>query len=386
MSSSNSKNRPGTDAPNGHCVLSITTDRQAGGIANALVSYSTALAAKGHHHIIILPSSAVIIPTLKQIKTVCLITLSPALIKFHLLTRGLFASAIRTALAQADVFFLHNSLLLPRLSPTDRPCFLVNHSGKTRHLNRADHIIFLTQVMRNRTIDKLPQLASHPDRLHVLPHGFVLNQTSKTTQPTTIEQEPPILRVVSAGRFVEKKGFSVLIAAAKLCAAAGIPCQMDIFGEGPLKASLQNQITQSSLTSVSLKSWSDDLSRVFADADLFCSPSLDEPFGLVIGEAMAMGLPVIAAETDGAVELLGQQASSGDTSLQNGGLIVPKGDVEALAAAISRFYADAKLRHTAGQNARKRIETHFTHAHLADRLDQLLRTMSPLSTAERSYI
>ena len=42
-----------------------------------------------------------------------------------------------------------------------------------------------------------------------------------------------------------------------------------------------------------------------------------------------MGLPVIAAETDGAIELFGQQASSDDTSLQNGGLIVPKGDVEA---------------------------------------------------------
>ena len=386
MSNSNPKTRPDTDVPNGHCVLSITTDRQAGGIANALVSYSTALAAKGHHHIIILPSSAVIIPALKQIKTVYLITLSPGSIKFHLLTRGLFAPAIRTAFAQADVFFLHNSLILQRLSPADRPCFLVNHSGKTRHLNRADHIIFLTQVMRSRTIDKLPKLANHPDKLHVLPHGFVLNQTSKTTHPTTKGQKPPILRIVSAGRFVEKKGFSVLIAAAKLCVAAGIHCQITIFGEGPLKATLQNQITQSSLTSVSLRSWADDLSRVFADADLFCSPSLDEPFGLVIGEAMAMGLPVIAAETDGAIELFGQQASSDDTSLQNGGLIVPKGDVEALASAISRFYADAKLRHTAGQNARKRIETNFTHAHLADRLDQLIRTVSPLSTAERSCI
>ena len=49
------------DAPNGLCIVSITTDRQAGGIANALESYSTALAAKGHHHIIIIGISSSII-------------------------------------------------------------------------------------------------------------------------------------------------------------------------------------------------------------------------------------------------------------------------------------------------------------------------------------
>ena len=70
--------------------------------------------------------------------------------------------------------------------------------------------------MRRQTMDKLPQLANRRDKLHVLPHGFVLNQTSKTTRPSTKAAETTIfLRLVSAGRFVEKKGFAVLIAAAK---------------------------------------------------------------------------------------------------------------------------------------------------------------------------
>ena len=107
---------------------------------------------------------------------------------------------------------------------------------------------------------------------------------------------------------------------------------------------------------------------------------------MVIGEAMAMGLPVIAADTDGAVELLGQQASLADTTLENGGLIVPTGDAEALAQAIGRLCTDEKLRQKAGQNARKRIENHFSHSRFADRLDQLIRAVSPLSTAERLCI
>ena len=383
MSSVNLRSRSSTPTPQKCSVVSITTDRQAGGIANALVSYSDALTTKGHHHTIILPPTAIVIPTLEKMSTVNLIKIPSGLIKFHLLTRGLFAPAIRKALAQADVFFLHNSLLLSCLKPAEKPCFLVNHSGKMRHLNRADHIIFLTQMMRNRTIDKLPQLSSCPDRLHVLPHGFALNQSANITNFAKTQPELKILRVVSAGRFVKKKGFAVLIAAATLCESAGIPCKINIFGEGPLKTALQNQITHSGLTSVTLKSWSDDLSQVFADADVFCSPSLEEPFGLVIGEAMAMGLPVIAAETDGAIELFGQQVSPVDATLRNGGLIVPIGDAEALAAAIGRFCTDAKLRQTTGQNARKRIETHFTYDHLADRIERLIRKGSPLSKAER---
>ena len=365
-----------------HSVVSITTDRQAGGIANALVSYSDALTTKGHHHTIIVPPSAIVVPTLEKMKTVNLIKIPSVLIKFHLLTRGFFSQHIRAALAEADVLFLHNSVLLQVLKPTKKPYFLVNHSGKTRHLSRADHIIFLTKIMRCRTMDKLPQLVSRKDKLHVLPHGFSTKMPKK--RPQAPKSVP--VKLVSAGRFVKKKGFATLIEAARISQAAGITCQIDIYGAGPLKQSLQNQIASSGLTSVKLKGWSDDLKSIFADADLFCSPSLDEPFGLVIGEAMAMGLPVIASDTDGASELLGINTGSADAALQHGGMIIPAGDTVALAAAIGRFCTDKKLRQTTGRNARKRIETSFTHTHMAERLDQLIRSVTPSPGAERSYI
>ena len=382
MSSVDLRSHRSTLAQQKRCVVSITTDRQAGGIANALVSYSDALTTKGHHHTIILPPSAIVVPTLEKMKTVNLIKIPTGLIKFHLLTRGLFSQIIRAALEEADVFFLHNSVLLQVLKSTEKPCFLVNHSGKTRHLNRADHIIFLTKMMRSRTMDKLPQLANRQDKLHVLPYGFSTKNLKKRNQlPKTVP-----VKLVSAGRFVKKKGFSTLIDAARILQAADIACQIDIYGAGPLKPSLQNQIVRSGLTSVTLKGWSDDLNNIFADADLFCSPSLDEPFGLVIGEAMAMGLPVIASDTDGASELFGIKTDSADAALQHGGMIVPAGDTAALAAAIGRFCADEKLRQTAGRNARKRIETSFTHAHLADQLDQLITSVAPSPGVERSYI
>jgi len=235
-------------------------------------------------------------------------------------------------------------------------------------------------------MDKLPQLASRRDKLHVLPHGFSTKKPKKRNLPPKTPPKSVPIKLVSAGRFVKKKGFATLIEAARILQAASITCQIDIYGAGPLKPSLQNQITSSGLTSVTLKGWSNDLKSIFADADLFCSPSLDEPFGLVIGEAMAMGLPVIASDTDGASELFGINTGSADAALQHGGMIIPAGDTVALAAAISRFCSDEKLRQTTGQNARKRIEARFTNTHLADQLNQLISSVAPSPGEERSYI
>ena len=169
-------------------------------------------------------------------------------------------------------------------------------------------------------MNKLPQLAKHQDKLHVLHHGFTIKEPPKAPPKSAS------VKLVSAGRFVKKKGFSTLIEAAKITQAAGIVCQIDIYGAGPLKLSLEKQIAHNGLKSVALKGWTDDLSGIFANADLFCSPSLDEPFGLVIGEAMAMGLPVIASDTDGAIELFGINTGSADLTLKHGGMIIPAGD------------------------------------------------------------
>ena len=87
MASVDHRSRCSTRTPQKRSVVSITTDRQAGGIANALVSYSNALTTKGHHHTIILPPSAVVVPTLEKMETVNLIKIPTGLIKFHLLTR-----------------------------------------------------------------------------------------------------------------------------------------------------------------------------------------------------------------------------------------------------------------------------------------------------------
>ena len=81
-----------------------------------------------------------------------------------------------------------------------------------------------------------------------------------------------------------------------------------------------------------------------------------EPFGMVVPEGMAAGKPVIAADAGGPVEVI-------DTEVD--GLLVPSGNVAALAVAMARLAGDPHLRSTLGAKARRKARGRFSIAHAA---------------------
>jgi glycosyltransferase involved in cell wall biosynthesis len=85
----------------------------------------------------------------------------------------------------------------------------------------------------------------------------------------------------------------------------------------------------------------------YAAADVFVLASRFEPWGLVVNEAMAAGLPVIATDRVGCVDDLVAQGVTG--------LVVPAGSPDALAAAMESLYLDRPLRDKMAQDARSLI-------------------------------
>ena len=83
----------------------------------------------------------------------------------------------------------------------------------------------------------------------------------------------------------------------------------------------------------------DVLDDVYANADLFVLPSRAETYGMVVTEALARGLPVIAADVGGVPEALGAATGGGIP-----GRLIPPDDPEALAAALHDWLTDAGLR------------------------------------------
>jgi glycosyltransferase involved in cell wall biosynthesis len=95
-----------------------------------------------------------------------------------------------------------------------------------------------------------------------------------------------------------------------------------------------------------------DLERTYAAADLLVLPSRAESYGMVVSEALARGLPVVAAGVGGVPEALGHGADGARP-----GLLVPSDDPDALAAALRSWLEDAGLRRRLRRAARERRES-----------------------------
>ncbi|MFG1939996.1 glycosyltransferase family 4 protein [Micromonospora tulbaghiae] len=111
-----------------------------------------------------------------------------------------------------------------------------------------------------------------------------------------------------------------------------------------------------------------DLAATYAAADLLVAPSRRETYGMVVTEALARGVPVLASDTGGLPDTLGH-APGGDRP----GLLVPAGDPDATAAALRRWLTDPGLRDRLRRAARQRRHTLTGWPTTVDRLATALK-------------
>lgn len=167
-------------------------------------------------------------------------------------------------------------------------------------------------------------------------------------------------RIVSVGRYVEKKGFGDLIAACGLLHARGVAFECALVGGGPMEGELQAQIDAAQLGEM-VKLLGPrpqpEVRRLLAAAQLFVLACVVENGGgsdnlpTVIMEAMAGGTPVISTRVAGVPEMI----ADGDT-----GLLAPPHDPPALAAAIEKFLRDPALAAACAARARRSAEGKFS--------------------------
>jgi glycosyltransferase involved in cell wall biosynthesis len=116
----------------------------------------------------------------------------------------------------------------------------------------------------------------------------------------------------------------------------------------------------------------DALARRLAAADLCVWPAVNEAFGMVLLEAQASGLPVVAGSGGG----VGAVVTQGVT-----GLLVPPGDADAFAGAVRRLLADCGLRRRFGSAARRRVLAEHDLPGAVARLAALLAALRPADAA-----
>jgi glycosyltransferase involved in cell wall biosynthesis len=159
-------------------------------------------------------------------------------------------------------------------------------------------------------------------------------------------------RIVGAiGRLSPEKGFDVLLAAMSAIGHLHPELGVVIFGDGPLRADLQRQIDALGLSErVVLAGFTPDLSRITPAFDVFVLPSHTEGLPVVVLEAMASSVPIVATSVGGTPEAVGDDC----------GILVPRADPARLAAAIVQVLADENCRRAMGEAGRARVEAKFT--------------------------
>lgn len=107
------------------------------------------------------------------------------------------------------------------------------------------------------------------------------------------------------------------------------------------------------------------LRRLLAAGDVYVLASRHEGFPVSAIEAIACGLPLVATDVAGAPEIVGRDEPAG--------LLVPRGDRDAMEAAIERLLADAQLRSQLAEAGRRRAQERFSYEAVGSRVTAFIR-------------
>jgi phosphatidyl-myo-inositol alpha-mannosyltransferase len=182
--------------------------------------------------------------------------------------------------------------------------------------------------------------------LRIVPNGVDIDRFAGATPATGL---PDGERILFVGRLEPRKGFRHALRAFAAVAGRSPRAVLVVAGEGPegralseLSPAVRDRVVMLGAVPYA------ELPRYHAAADVFVAPNTGgESFGIVLAEAMAAGLPVVASDIPGFREVVRQDVE---------GLLAPPGDAAALATALTRVLEDRGLRQRLGDAGRAKAE------------------------------
>lgn len=247
-----------------------------------------------------------------------------------------------------------------------------------RDLHRFDHVI----VVGNWMIAPLVAMGYDAARISVVPMGVPVRHVRETApdRDRTAQKWKRPVRFIAVGHMIPYKGVDRTIAAFVRLRETRPDAELILVGDGIERAALEVLARTSGAGSAIRFSGtlsSDATLAEMAGADVLVHHALDHPggpeaFGVVITEAMALGLPVVGTRCGGLVD----QIVDGET-----GFLVDQDDVDAMARVMGRLATDAGLRIAMGQAGRARAAALFDAHDLARKAEDILIAQAALRPA-----
>jgi glycosyltransferase involved in cell wall biosynthesis len=270
--------------------------------------------------------------------------------------RDVRLAAWATLVRQASIVYRYNlNYRRPRNDLMDRA-----------YLRRVSACVYQSRYIQDDAAQS-PRLRRIPHFL--IPNGYDLERYAPRPEEGRAFRErygiaPGARVILTSAKLTRNKGHEVAIAALGRLHADGVPLVYLVCGDGGREEELRTLARSVRLPAVFTGLLeSDELIAALAAADVVVHPSLNEIFPNAVGEAMACGRPVIAADAGGTAELVGRNGA---------GILVPPGDSDALAAAVRELLDDPERRRGIGEAARRRVEAEFPLARMIERYEAAL--------------
>jgi glycosyltransferase involved in cell wall biosynthesis len=220
------------------------------------------------------------------------------------------------------------------------------------------------------------------DKVHVVHCGVDPDVFAPPARAARPADHP--FRVVCVASFEEVKGHKYLVEALRLLHDDGVDLECHLVGDGPLRGDIEARVTTARLGGVVVFHGGlprPGVVRLLGEADaavLASHPTREgkrEGIPVALMEAMACGVPVVATSISGIPELVRHEES---------GILVPSGDVTALARALGRLARDADLRSRLGEAGRAWVRSRFNLERNTRQLLELFKQTAPAPASDRA--
>lgn len=181
--------------------------------------------------------------------------------------------------------------------------------------------------------------------------------------------------ILSIGRLIQRKGYDYLLQAGKILKDEGVRFELTIIGSGPEEKNLRQMITELNLQDyVTIMDTipQKELNSYYNQTEIFVLPSITdwkkeaEGLGMVLMEAMACKVPVVATESGGMVDIVFHEKT---------GLLVPEKNASALASAIKRLLGDKNLEKKIAEEGCRFVHENFTPQATSKKLEAIYQKL-----------
>jgi len=233
----------------------------------------------------------------------------------------------------------------------------------------SDRLLGVSQA----TVDDLVRLGVAPrEKFSVLPLGLDLAPLAEPSEKLRVASRNELgvgtgeILLVFVGRIVPIKRLDLLLRALAQARASEPRLRLAVVGDGDERPRLERQAAELGIAAEALfLGYRRELRPIFAAADIAVLSSDNEGTPVSLIEAAAAGLPAVTTDAGGVQEVV-----TADT-----GIVVPRGDVAALASAMVEMAADAQRREWCGRAARRRALGRYGSERLLGDVDALYREL-----------